>query len=92
MIDLLVNFGGPRHLDEIASFTIENWGVDQAENYVDDLYEICRLIAQHPLIGRPYGSIHPTWRRLEHTSHVVLYSRTRSGITVQRIMHKTRLL
>jgi toxin ParE1/3/4 len=81
-----------RDLEEIAAFTFEKWGDEQARRYVGGLYRICRLIAEKPLLGRLTVANRPTWRRLEHESHVILYSVTRSGITVQRIIHKDRLL
>jgi toxin ParE1/3/4 len=80
-------------LEDIAAFTFEKWGNDQAERYVDDLYGVCRLIAQQPEMGRSCGAGHPKLRRIEHESHVILYSTTSSsGIIVQRIMHKAQLL
>jgi toxin ParE1/3/4 len=81
-----------RDLDEIARFTFEKWGNEQAEIYIRGLYRACRLIAQYPLLGRPCGPSRPKWRRLEHGSHVILYAAATSGITVQRIVHQAQLL
>jgi len=81
-----------RDLEEIADFTYEKWGNDQARIYVGGLYRVCRLLAEQPMLGRLAVPDHPKWRRMEHESHVILYSQTRSGITVQRIVHKSRII
>ncbi|MES2391778.1 MAG: type II toxin-antitoxin system RelE/ParE family toxin [Acidobacteriota bacterium] len=79
-------------LRAIGVYTLTEWGIDQAEKYLDDLHENCLLIAEHPLIGRPCSPAHPKWMRLEYESHVILYSVTRLGVTVQRILHQRQLL
>jgi toxin ParE1/3/4 len=78
-------------IDEIAEFTFQRWGDKQAEAYVDDLYGTCRLIGESPEIGRRSAS-RSGWRRLEHESHVILYSLDESGVLIQRVMHRRQLL
>ncbi len=79
-------------LREIGTFTLQKWGIQQAEIYLNEIDDSCLLIADHLRIGRVYDSARPTWRRFEQKSHVILYSPRRSGITIQRILHKSRLL
>ena len=81
-----------RDLEEIAAFTLEKWGEEQAHRYVGGLRRVCRLIAERSMLGRPAVASRPAWRRIEHENHIILYSPNRSGITIQRIFHKSRLL
>lgn len=78
-------------LDEIASFTYQTWGEAQITKYLNALENFCALLARNPKIGRSYSNAHPTWRRMEHTSHVVLYRQISGGIFVQRVLHKRML-
>ncbi|QMV17562.1 type II toxin-antitoxin system RelE/ParE family toxin [Granulicella sp. 5B5] len=79
-------------LREIGTFTLEKWGIQQAEMYLDEIDDTCVFIAKNLRVGRVYDPSHPTWRRFEHKSHVILYSQNRSGVTIQLILHKSRLL
>lgn len=79
-------------LREIGTFIFQTWGESQAEHYLELLEDVCALIGEFPRIGRAYPGSPPNWRRLEHESHVILYSTSRSFTTIQRIQHKNRLL
>lgn len=41
-------------LELIYEFTINNWGVSQAEKYQDELYECMQTISENPLLGTVY--------------------------------------
>lgn len=77
-------------LDDIAIFTVEHWGVEQADRYVAGLEEFCELIADFPGIGRECDKIAPRLRRMEHQSHVLFFFPAEDGILVSRIFHKSR--
>jgi toxin ParE1/3/4 len=79
-------------LDDITAFSLEKFGIEQTENYLDDLHEQCLLLAEYPRMGKLADSPRTKWRRFEHQSHIILYSINRAGISVQRIIHRDRLL
>ncbi len=79
-------------LRKIGNFTLDRWGLVQAEKYVNALREGCILIAELPHVGRHYNPSNPSRYRFELHSHVVLYSIREGGITVQRFLQKNRLL
>lgn len=79
-------------LREIGAFTLETWGLAQADSYLLTLFKTCELLAKFPRLGRRYGPSHESRRRFEIESHVILYSLHSSGVTVQRILHKRELL
>uniref|UniRef100_UPI0035A837D9 type II toxin-antitoxin system RelE/ParE family toxin n=1 Tax=Mesorhizobium sp. LHD-90 TaxID=3071414 RepID=UPI0035A837D9 len=56
----------------------------QAEKYLFELDAVFQLIAQFPNMGRQY---HGETRQFVHGSHIILYRRTRDGITVGRVFH-----
>jgi toxin ParE1/3/4 len=79
-------------LDEITAYSTKQWSIRQAEDYLDSLLAACRLISQHPRVGRPFDAGNPSLRRLEHASHVIIYSIVEEQVLVKRIQHKSRLL
>lgn len=74
-------------LAEIAGYTIEKFGIEQARHYRDAL-EICfSTLAENPGLGRNADQYAPALRRFEHQSHVVFYVPDSQGVLIARILH-----
>jgi toxin ParE1/3/4 len=58
---------------QIATYTLETWGEDQAVPYIDDVEESCRRLAENAHLGRACDYIKPGLRRMENGRHVVFY-------------------
>lgn len=78
-------------LAEIADYTTDVWGADQAERYLNSLVDCFARIAQIPGSGRPSTSIQPGFRRIAQGKHVVFYKPSRSGVFISRILHQSML-
>ena len=76
---------------EILLYTIDTWGEQQAENYVEELARCFQLLADSPGLGRACDLIFRGIRRFELGKHVIFYKPDRNGIIVSRILHQ-RLL
>jgi len=77
---------------EIASFTLERWGEEQVERYLSGLEALFHIIAARPMMGRSAAQVLPNLRRVEHVSHIVFYKTVPRGISIERILHKSRAL
>lgn len=75
----------------IGAYTLETWGVAQAERYLDALDQCTRKLASNPSLGRECGWIRPGLRRFEKGRHVVFFRQTEDGIFVSRILHQSML-
>lgn len=80
-----------REIFEIFLFSIERFGVNQAERYEQSLRDCFSLLAENPRLGRRSDSISPGLRRHEHGSHVILYQELADGIHVVGLVHKRAL-
>jgi toxin ParE1/3/4 len=78
-------------LMEIARYTLERWGEDQAIRYIDDLEACCKQLASNPDLSRPCDDVRPGLCRMEHGRHVVFYRKGAGGILVLRILHERML-
>jgi toxin ParE1/3/4 len=78
-------------LVEIADYTLDKWGIDQADRYIDSLYECFALLAKSPRIGRPCDKVREGYRRIEHQRHVIFYRIEKEGIFIGRILHHAML-
>lgn len=75
-------------VDEIWVYTVERWGVEQAELYVRQLGSAVETIAQNPQRDRPCDEIREGYRRYPSGSHVVFYRITSKEVVVVRILHQ----
>jgi toxin ParE1/3/4 len=82
---------GTSDLAEIFETTVDTWGEQQAENYVEDLARCFQLLADSPGLGRACDLIFPGMRRFEKGKHVIFYRPDRTGIIVSRILHQSML-
>ena len=77
-------------LAEIADFTIENFGIEQARRYRDALEACFHTIADNPKLGREADEIAPMLRRHQHKSHVVFYLPENNDVLIVRVLHENR--
>ena len=75
-------------LDEIYEFTIMNFGLRQAQGYLNGLRERFALIAQQPMLGRSADQLAPNLRRYEFRSHVIFYLPQGENVLIVRILHE----
>jgi toxin ParE1/3/4 len=78
-------------LTRIAEYTLETWGETQKLRYVRALRELCRQLAENPMLGRACDDIRPGLRRMKEGRHVIFYRATENGIAVSRILHQSMI-
>jgi toxin ParE1/3/4 len=78
-------------LKSIAQYTFRNWGEEQAKDYIKELRECAKRLAQSPMLGRRCDAICPGYRRMEQGSHVIFYRQQQTGIWIGRILHQSML-
>jgi toxin ParE1/3/4 len=74
-------------LEAIAEYTIERFGLGQAQSYRDDLGACFERLADNPRLGRPARELGPELRRYEHRSHIIFYQKLDTGILIVRVLH-----
>ncbi|MEB3069155.1 type II toxin-antitoxin system RelE/ParE family toxin [[Mycobacterium] vasticus] len=76
-------------LEQIWNYTEQQWGVDQAEEYLRELEYAMARVAANPLIGRACDEIRPGYRKQSAGSHTLFYRLTAEGIVdVIRVLHR----
>lgn len=75
-------------LSEIADFTIQSFGIEQARFYRDGFNNCFEVLAENPQLGRSAAELAPNLRRYEHQSHVVFYIPEDTDILIVRILHQ----
>ena len=78
-------------LIDIADYTMDMWGVNQAERYLDGLDDCFKRLVKIPGMGRPCDQIRDGYRRIEQGKHVVIYRADSDGVFICRILHQRML-
>ena len=80
-----------RDLEAIWLYTLEEWGLEQANRYTDELTDVFAQLAVGPQLGTACDHIRTGYRRSRVGRHVVYYHMTDYGIAVVRILHDRML-
>ncbi len=75
-------------LEEITDYTLERWGLEQAEKYLDGLEELAQNLAESPDLGADRSAMLDGLISFPYTSHTLYYVKQQHGITIIRVLHK----
>jgi toxin ParE1/3/4 len=75
-------------LEEIWDYTVERWGLDQAENYTRGIWQRIEAVAQRPTMGQNASNVSEGYYKISCGSHVLFNRPIAEGIDVVRILHE----
>jgi toxin ParE1/3/4 len=73
-------------IERIYEYSILNFGLRVAQNYLSGLQDCLELLADHPSWGNDYSFIKPGLLRYEYRSHSLYYQETEEGILIVRVL------
>lgn len=88
MLTLSVTPKADSDLIGIWVYTCEEWGIDQADKYLDQLEAGMMQLINHPALGTNYAHVFPGYRRLQIEHHAVFYQVLEFEILVVRVLHE----
>lgn len=74
-------------LDSIYSRTVEKWGREQADRYVDDIWDAFEKVAQTPERWRLRDELYPGCRICFTGRHAILYRSHQGRVEIARVLH-----
>ncbi len=77
-------------LQDIFDYTFEEFGIDQAVDYVSSFDQAFENIIQNPEIGRKRDEIKEGLRSVLKEQHTVFYRLLDNRIRIVRILHASR--
>ena len=76
-------------LSEIWDYTYSEWGIEQAEKYVRDLWSVMQEQTRELTKSVDIGDVRKGYRKVRSGSHVIFFKVTREGVVeVVRILHQ----
>lgn len=76
-----------RDLERIWLYTAQQWGVKQANHYIDILVTTFSDLAQHPKTAPTCDHIRLGYRRRSIEQHMIYFRISTYGISIIRILH-----
>ncbi|MCB1985800.1 MAG: type II toxin-antitoxin system RelE/ParE family toxin [Burkholderiales bacterium] len=76
-----------RDMEAIWLYTFEEWGLEQANRYTDELTEAFAQLAANPKMAAPCDRIRKGYRHSQVGRHVIYFRQTDYGIVVVRVLH-----
>ena len=77
-----------RDVIDIYLYTLEHFGLAQAEKYSGELFQRFSQISQNPALGRSFSGIYPGAFRANQGSHAIYYKKQGELVLVLRILHQ----
>lgn len=76
-------------LNDIWTYTFEEWSEKQADKYYKNLELACSQIGKNPEIGKEYKTIRNNLKGLKSGKHIIFYERiSADDIDIIRILHE----
>jgi toxin ParE1/3/4 len=76
-----------RDLEEIWTFSVDEWGAPRAERYMRRLQTVVERVCEHPETARPCDDIRPGYRRASAGAHVVFLRMKAGSAEIVRVLH-----
>lgn len=76
-----------RDLINIWRYSYENFGVEQADKYFDELESAMNTIQDNPLIGVSCDYIRAGYRQYKVNEHYIFYRVSKNTVHIVRVLH-----
>jgi len=77
-----------RDLGGIIDYTVQEWGVSQANTYLDGLESRAQVLAENPDLGMAREILSEELLSFPYESHILYYKKHARGIVIVRILHQ----
>lgn len=77
-------------IENIWLYTFENWSLEQADRYINLIFNEIEYLANEPNSGKDFNHIKKNYRCSKVKSHLIFYRFTEKhkGIEIIRILHQ----
>ncbi|MFH1796912.1 MAG: type II toxin-antitoxin system RelE/ParE family toxin [Pseudomonadota bacterium] len=86
-LSLRISAQAQRDLEHIWAYTVENWGEEQAVQYVAQVRAALELLRTNPGLARPAEDVRPGLRKFTVGSHVLYVRLGDRFLRLVRVLH-----
>lgn len=92
MHDIVIRPEAAADIETIADYTIDQWGVEQARHYVEDIRRIIERLAINGLRQPEQPNVFPNLRKIRSGHHLIFYLIDDRQVEVIRVLHERQNL
>lgn len=78
-------------LEDIFDYSVKQFGLARAEQYIHDIERAFRELAANSNLGRRFDPEVSRYFQYPVESHCIFYAPTVSGVEIYRVLHKSML-
>ena len=78
------------HLNDIAEYTLQEFGSEQMEVYLRALFSRFEWLSENPRLGKARNEIFGNLRSYREGAHVIFYRISGTFIDIVAILHRSR--
>ena len=75
-------------LEGIWHYTVQQWGIDQADKYTAQIISSIERAIEMPGVGSPIEALPKDYRKIRSGHHLIVYRCVDNEFTVIRILHE----
>lgn len=77
-------------IEAIWLYTFENWSLEQADRYVNLIFDEIEFIATYPQAGKDYSHVRKNYRCSKVKSHLIFYrlAEKEKVVEIIRVLHE----
>lgn len=76
-------------ISEIYEYGIEEFGLNQAQEYLIGLHDLFQTLTENTNSGRDASEFHPSLKRFVYKAHMIFYLQVESGIFIVRTLSQS---
>jgi toxin ParE1/3/4 len=74
-------------LKKIYRYTLENWGIQQAQNYLEHIKQSFKTLLENPNLGRERSELGQNVRAINCQKHIIFYRSLKTELQIIRVLH-----
>jgi len=78
-----------KDLENIWLYTVSEWGIEQANSYVEKIDNAFRILVKNPYLAPEYVEFKPSVRIHHHKKHLIIYLIKQTHILIVRVLHES---
>ncbi len=87
-MNIVISNAAYEDIKDIWAYSLNTWGINQAEHYIEKLYTFVTMLTDAHQIGRTYTEINPDCKGLLCQQHIIFYKVIDDRIIILRVLHK----
>ncbi len=88
MYELKLQQKAKEDIKKIWKYSLNNFGIEQADKYYQELTQAMSVIASNPKIGLSCDYLRSGYRQYQINKHLVFYQITENTIRIIRVLHE----